>query len=346
MDYSELDKVRRSDNPAAARRRRVVRATAGSAAASSSSAATIIGLSMASITAIIAACSGTTTSPGASGAARRQWPGARPAARSASPCQRPEVGRPGRDAWTSAATASPPSRSSSCATQHTIGDPGVCAPGLATEWTPERGRHRLDVQAPPGREVADDGSPFTSADVVATMERLVEAGNSGPQGRPRQGRRRRDRRRTRSPSRSPAPTATSRTSCRSTTPRRSSPRPTTSPARRSTSGPTGTGAWKLDKLRPARRARSSTGTPTGGAAKTPLDGTEFIFFDATGPMITAYQGGQVDAIVQFDVLTGASLFDDANFTPDRHPGGPPSPDLDAHATPASSPRRRSARRSP
>ena len=31
-------------------------------------------------------------------------------------------------------------------------------------------------------------------------------------------------------------------------------------------------------------------------------------------MITAYQGGQVDAIVQFDVLTGASLFDDANFS--------------------------------
>ena len=31
-------------------------------------------------------------------------------------------------------------------------------------------------------------------------------------------------------------------------------------------------------------------------------------------MVTAYQGGQVDAIVQFDVLTGAPLFNDANFT--------------------------------
>jgi peptide/nickel transport system substrate-binding protein len=31
-------------------------------------------------------------------------------------------------------------------------------------------------------------------------------------------------------------------------------------------------------------------------------------------MITAYQGDQVDAIVQFDVLTGASLFDDPNFS--------------------------------
>ena len=31
-------------------------------------------------------------------------------------------------------------------------------------------------------------------------------------------------------------------------------------------------------------------------------------------MITAYQGDQVDAIVQFDVLTGAALFNDPNFT--------------------------------
>ena len=31
-------------------------------------------------------------------------------------------------------------------------------------------------------------------------------------------------------------------------------------------------------------------------------------------MVTAYQGGQIDALVQFDVLTGAPLFTDANFT--------------------------------
>jgi peptide/nickel transport system substrate-binding protein len=48
--------------------------------------------------------------------------------------------------------------------------------------------------------------------------------------------------------------------------------------------------------------------------KTPLDGTEFTFFDDTASMVTAYQGGQIDALVQFDVLTGAPLFNDANFT--------------------------------
>ena len=31
-------------------------------------------------------------------------------------------------------------------------------------------------------------------------------------------------------------------------------------------------------------------------------------------MVTAYQGGQVDAIVQFDVFSGKALFDDTNFT--------------------------------
>ncbi len=31
-------------------------------------------------------------------------------------------------------------------------------------------------------------------------------------------------------------------------------------------------------------------------------------------MVTAYQGGQIDAIGQFDVITGAALFEDPNFT--------------------------------
>ena len=51
--------------------------------------------------------------------------------------------------------------------------------------------------------------------------------------------------------------------------------------------------------------------------KTPLDGSEFTFFDDTGSMVTAYQGGSVDALVQFDVLSGASLFTDAKFNASR-----------------------------
>ena len=73
------------------------------------------------------------------------------------------------------------------------------------------------------------------------------------------------------------------------------------------------GAWKLNTYNQASGATFDR-NPDWWGGQTPLDGTEWIFFDATGPMITAYQGGQVDAIVQFDVLTGASLFDDANFS--------------------------------
>jgi peptide/nickel transport system substrate-binding protein len=77
--------------------------------------------------------------------------------------------------------------------------------------------------------------------------------------------------------------------------------------------PTGTGAWKLKSYNQQTNATFER-NPDWWGGKTPLDSTEWIFFDATGPMITAYQGGQVDAIVQFDVLTGASLIEDANFS--------------------------------
>ena len=78
--------------------------------------------------------------------------------------------------------------------------------------------------------------------------------------------------------------------------------------------PAGTGAWKLTKLRPSQSGVKFARNDDWWGGKTPLDGTEFTFFDDTGPMVTAYQGGQIDAIVQFDVLSGAPLFTDPNFT--------------------------------
>jgi peptide/nickel transport system substrate-binding protein len=75
--------------------------------------------------------------------------------------------------------------------------------------------------------------------------------------------------------------------------------------------PNGTGAWKLETFDTGTGATYSR-NETWWGGQTPLDTLEFVFFDETGPMVTAYQGGQVDCIVQFDVLSGEALLDDAN----------------------------------
>ena len=62
-------------------------------------------------------------------------------------------------------------------------------------------------------------------------------------------------------------------------------------------------------------------------------------------MVTAYQGGQVDAIVQFDVLSGKALFDDTNFSIIATSADAASPDLDADRQGRHSRTSASARRS-
>ena len=49
------------------------------------------------------------------------------------------------------------------------------------------------------------------------------------------------------------------------------------------------------QLRRRDRREVRPATTTGGAARRRSTAREFIFFDETGPMVTAYQGGQVDA---------------------------------------------------
>ena len=84
------------------------------------------------------------------------------------------------------------------------------------------------------------------------------------------------------------------------------------PGRRSTRYRPGPGPGSSRPTTPQTGA-SFERNPDWWGGKTPLDGLEFIFFDATGPMVTAYQGQQVDALVQFDVLSGKSLLTDPNF---------------------------------
>jgi peptide/nickel transport system substrate-binding protein len=323
MDYSKLDKVRRSAVPLQldvveafmagrlSRREFIQRGT-------------IVGLSMASVTAVIAACSGTTTSPSASGAAPTSGasaPGSAPASAAASGVTggiiRAAVQRPVKvnpitmeDLGGYGITAQ---SFEFLATQNTIGnDPGGLAPGLALSWEPNTDGTVWTFKLRDNAKWQHDGSAFTSADVVATMERLVKAGNAGLKGILGPG----------------GAKATDATTVTFTLEGANGNFPylvsvynaqtlitpvdyaadTNFDAR-----PTGTGAWKLKTYNQQTGATFERNDAWWGG-KTPLDGTEWIFFDATGPMITAYQGGQVDAIVQFDVLTGASLLDDANFS--------------------------------
>ena len=306
MDYSRLDEVRRSTTPlqldvvesfvrGRLTRREFIRR------------GLVIGLSLGSISAVIAACGGAASpSPAGSGPPASVKIGGmiraavqRPV--SVDPIAMQDLGGYGITAQ---------SFEFLC-TQQTIGDPGGLAPGLAEKWTPNADGTVWIFNLRQGVKW-HDGAPFTADDVVATMERLVAAGNAGLKGVLPPG----------------GAVATDPNTVTFTLEGGNGNFPylvsiynaqtVITPADYVTGTtfdkrPAGTGAWKLVNYNQQSGATFER-NPDWWGGKTPLDGTEWLFFDATGPMITAYQGGQVDAIVQFDVLTGASLLDDANFS--------------------------------
>ena len=195
----------------------------------------------------------------------------------------------------------------------TLGEDGEIAPGLAESWEPNEDGTVWTFQLRQGVTWQADGSPFTSADVAATMDRLVEAGNAGAAGRDRRRRRRRQRPQRRRVHPRGRRTATSRTWCRCSTPRRRSRRSTTRSAPRSTRSPNGTGPWKLTSFDSATGATFER-NPDWWGGQTPLDGQEVQFFSDLGTMVTAMQGGAADAIVQFSVIGGDALLNSPDFT--------------------------------
>jgi peptide/nickel transport system substrate-binding protein len=319
MDYPKLDKVRRSAVPqqldviehfAAGRltRRQFIQR------------ATVLGLSMGSITAVIAACSSTASSPSASSGG-----GAPSAVASAGA---PSAAASGAAGGTIRVAAQTPKgaldpvlmvdRSSYGLTAQSFEflatlnkNASDIAPGLAEKWTPNSDNSVWTFNLRKG-VTWHDGTPFTADDVVATMERLVTAGNSGLKGVIDKG----------STVATDANTVTftlvsangnfpylvSVFNAQSLiTPKAYAVGTTLDKV------PAGTGPFKLTKYDVASGATFVRNDKWWGG-QVPLDGAEFTFFNDTGAMVTAYQGGQIDALVQFDVLTGAPLFNDSNFT--------------------------------
>ena len=182
-------------------------------------------------------------------------------------------------------------------------------PGLAESWEPNADNSVWTFTLRSGVKW-QDGKDFTADDVVATMERMVDAGNSGLKGVIDKG--------------STVATDPTTVTFNLVSPNGNFPylvsvfnaQTVITPKAYETGTtldamPNGTGAWKLESFDSSTGATYSR-NDTWWGGQTPLDTLEFVFFDETGPMVTAYQGGQVDCIVQFDVLSGEALLDDAN----------------------------------
>ena len=309
MDFKRLDRVRRSSTPLEldlvesyangriTRRQFIKRAT-------------VIGLSLPAIGAVIAACG-----PSGGSAAPTGGASAVPGASSAPPVAggsiRVATQRPVSIDPVAMQDLSGYGMVSQCFEYLcTLNKDGSdIDKGLATEWTPnETGSvWTFKLRTPVKWQ---DGSDFTADDVVATMGRLVAAGNSGLKGV--------------IDDKSAKAIDASTVEFTLLSPNGNfpylvsvfNPQSVITPKAYESgttldANPNGTGAWVIESYNPSTGATFSR-NPAWWGGTTPLDSLEFIFFDAVGPQVTAYQGGQVDCIVQFDVLSGEPLLSDAN----------------------------------
>jgi peptide/nickel transport system substrate-binding protein len=191
----------------------------------------------------------------------------------------------------------------------TLGDNDI-APGLAEKWSPNADGSEWTFQLRKGVKW-QDGTDFTSADVAATMDRLVDAGNSGLKGVIDKGA---------VDASDPNVAVFKLVSANGNFPylvsvynAQSVITPKDYATGTTLDGkPNGTGPFKLVKYDPATGATFARNDAWWGG-KTPLDGSEFQFFDELGAQVTAATAGEVDAIVQFQVLGGDALFSDTNF---------------------------------
>jgi peptide/nickel transport system substrate-binding protein len=192
----------------------------------------------------------------------------------------------------------------------TLGDNGEIAPGLAESWEPNEDGSVWTFKLRQGVKW-QDGKDFTSADVAATMDRLVEAGQSGLKGVIEKGS---------VDSSDPAVAKFTLAGPNGNFPYLVSVFNAQTPITPVdyVTGTTldknsnGTGPWKLVDYNPATGAKFERNDDWWGG-KTPLDGTEFQFFDDLGTMVTAMQGGSVDAIIQFSVIGGDALLNSPDF---------------------------------
>ena len=314
MDYSRLDPIRRR---ASAQELDLVESFAQGKISRRSfiKRATVIGLSLPTISMIIAACSTPATSGAPSAAASvgaSAGASAPPASAAAGGTIRIATQRPVRiDPITMEDLSGYGLVAQSFEFLAAL-DPATSdiGPGLATEWSPNADNTVWTFKLREGVKW-QNGADFTADDVVGTMGRLVAAGNAGLKGVIDE---------TSTKAVDPLTVEFTLVSANGNFPYLVSvfnAQTVITPRDYATGTtldgmPDGTGPWKLESYDPSTGARFVR-NDTWWGGMTPLDAVEYTFFDETGPMVAAYQGGQIDAIVQFDVFSGTALFADSNF---------------------------------
>ncbi len=192
----------------------------------------------------------------------------------------------------------------------TLGESDI-APGLAESWEPNEDGSVWTFQLRQG-VMWHDGTPFTSADVAATLDRLAAAANAGLNGVIGEGS---------VDASDPAVAVVTLLAPNGNFPYLVSvynAQSVITPVAYTTGttldqSPNGTGAWVLKSFDAATGAEFER-NPDWWGGTTPLDGSVWSFFDDEGSMVTAASAGEVDTLVQFQVIGGDALFNDENFT--------------------------------
>jgi len=179
-------------------------------------------------------------------------------------------------------------------------------PQLATEWSANADASEWTFKLRPN-VLWQDGTPFTSAEVVATFERLIEAGNSALDGVLAKG----------------GTTAVDATTVKFTLIKSNGNFPYLVSSDNSQSQITpvdwsvkhnlepnkqlGTGPWMLTAL-DAKTGATFVRNETWWGGKTPLDSVEFVFIEDSQAQVTALQAGEVDGVPILSLDTAEVLF--------------------------------------
>lgn len=196
-------------------------------------------------------------------------------------------------------------------------DGNIAATALATEWTPNDDATQWTFKLREGATWQEGGAPLTSADVAATIDRMVEVG-AGLAGIVSAGS-------TETPDdltvvmNLDAPNGNLPVLVSLFNPQSLVTPVDYSNGTTLNDRPTGTGAWMLDDFDPSAFRARFVPNPNwwGGAVK--LDAVTLQGFETGGTKVAAFSAGELDIIQDFSISDGATLLEDDGVTVLRPP---------------------------